>query len=97
MLMRHRLLLIGLVIALAMSAARAQSLEPSFDVASVKQNTSANDDGQWGIMPPTPTRLRIANTPLRFILHYAFDVRDHQLIGAPEWADSARFEPIDSA
>jgi len=79
-------------VAVVSLAPAAQAPRPSFDVASVKQNTSANDDGQWGIMPPTPTRLRIANTPLRFILHYAFDVRDHQLIGAPEWADSARFD-----
>lgn len=90
--MRCRLLLTCLVIALAMPAARAQSPEPSFDVASVKQNTSGNDSGQWGIMPPTPGRLRIANTPLRFILHYAFQIRDHQLIGAPDWIDSASFD-----
>ena len=64
----------------------------AFDVASVKENTSANDSGQWGIMPPTPGRMRITNTPLRFILHYAFQVRDHQLIGAPEWTESARFD-----
>lgn len=75
-----------------MSAAQAQSPEPSFDVASVKQNTSGNDGGQWGIMPPTPGRLRIANTPFRFILHYAFQIRDHQLIGAPDWIDSASFD-----
>jgi uncharacterized protein (TIGR03435 family) len=43
-------------------------------------------------MPPTPGRLRIVRTSLRFILHYAFQVRDHQLIGAPEWADSASFD-----
>jgi uncharacterized protein (TIGR03435 family) len=58
----------------------------------VKQNTSLDDTGQWGIMPPTPGRLRIINTPLRFILHYAFAVRDHQLIGAPGWADSVGFD-----
>ena len=64
----------------------------AFDVASVKENTSVNDSGQWGIMPPTPGRMRITNTPLRFILHYAFQVREHQLIGAPAWTESARFD-----
>ena len=89
----HRLLLLtGLGITLAMSVVLAQSSPPSFDVASVKPNTSADDTGQWGIMPPTPGRLRIINTPLRFILHYAFDIRDHQLIGAPEWVESASFD-----
>jgi uncharacterized protein (TIGR03435 family) len=90
--MRCELLLTGVVIALT-AAAPAQSPEqPSFDVASVKQNTTGNDSGQWGIMPPTPGRLRIANTPLRFILHYAFQIRDHQLIGAPDWIDSTSFD-----
>ena len=40
--------------------------------------------------------------PLRFILLDAFDLRDHQLIGAPEWTESARFDitatyPADAA
>jgi uncharacterized protein (TIGR03435 family) len=43
-------------------------------------------------MAPTPGRMRIVRTPLRFILHYAFQVRDHQLIGVPQWADSASFD-----
>ncbi len=85
------LLSVGIAL-MAAAIAAAQSPQPSFDVASVKENTSRNENGQWGIMPPTPGRLRIANTPLRFILHYAFHIRDHQLIGAPEWADSARFD-----
>ena len=78
--------------ALSVSRVLAQSPPASFDVASVKQNTSDNGNGQWGIMPPTPGRLRIINTPLRFILHYAFDIKDHQLIGAPDWAESASFD-----
>jgi uncharacterized protein (TIGR03435 family) len=78
--------------ALSVSRVLAQSPPASFDVASVKENRSSNESGQWGIMPPTPGRLQIANTPLRFILHHAFDIRDHQLIGAPEWADSASFD-----
>jgi uncharacterized protein (TIGR03435 family) len=62
----------------------------AFDVASVKENTSVSDTG--GIAPATPGRVRITNTPLRFILLHAFELMDHQLIGAPEWTESARFD-----
>ena len=64
----------------------------AFDVASVKEYASPSETAAFGIMPPTPGRMRIVRTPLRFILHYAFEVRDHQLIGAPDWADSASFD-----
>lgn len=74
----------------ALAAAVAQSPPPAFDVASVRENTSVSDTG--GIAPPTPGRLRITNTPLRFILLHAFQLMDHQLIGAPGWTESARFD-----
>jgi uncharacterized protein (TIGR03435 family) len=64
----------------------------SFDVASVKEHTSVSDSAAFGIMPATPGRMRITNTPLRFILHYAFQIRDHQLIGAPDWIESVAFD-----
>jgi hypothetical protein len=68
----------------------AQSPAARFDVASVKENTSVSDTG--GIAPATPGRVRITNMPLRFILLDAFRLMDHQLIGAPEWTESARFD-----
>lgn len=62
----------------------------AFDVASVKENTSVSDTG--GIAPATPGRVRITNMPLRLVLLDAFRLMDHQLIGAPEWTESARFD-----
>jgi uncharacterized protein (TIGR03435 family) len=73
----------------AMVAAQSQL---TFDVASVKEYTSPSETAAFGIMAPTPGRMRIVRTPLRFILHYAFQVRDHQLIGAPPWVDSVSFD-----
>jgi uncharacterized protein (TIGR03435 family) len=67
----------------------AQS-SPSFDVVSVKQNHSVGESGR--ISGPTPGRFTIANTPLRFIILYAFDLRDHQLVGVPEWAVETAFD-----
>src|SRR5262245_48000817 len=80
---------LGLALIVAVSTA-AQTPQRSFDVASVKENTSVGDTG--GYSPPTSGRLRITNTPLRFILMNAFELRDHQLIGAPAWTESARFD-----
>jgi uncharacterized protein (TIGR03435 family) len=74
----------------AMAVAAAQSLQPVFDVASVKENTSVSDTG--GIAPTMPGRVRIINMPMRFILLDAFRLMDHQLIGAPDWTESARFD-----
>ena len=68
----------------------AQPLQPAFDVASVKENTSGS--GAGGIAPPTPGRWRIINTPLRFILLEAFNLRDHELLGSPEWTESTAFD-----
>ena len=83
---------VGLVILGSVAGAVAQSPQLSFEVASVKENTSVSDTG--GISRATPGRLRITNTPLRFILLDAFQLLDHQLIGAPEWTESARFDII---
>jgi uncharacterized protein (TIGR03435 family) len=83
-----------LIVAAVVSVAALAAAQPqlAFDVASVKEYTSPSETAAFGIMPPTPGRMRIVRTPLRFIFHYAFQVRDHQLIGAPEWADSASFD-----
>ena len=82
--------LAGMTVVSAMAVAAAQSLQPVFDVASVKENTSVSDTG--GIAPTMPGRVRIINMPMRFILLDAFRLMDHQLIGAPDWTESARFD-----
>ena len=82
--------LAAFITAVALIHADAQSPQPSFDVASVKENTAVSDISS--ISGPLPGRFRVTNTPLRFILLHAFEVLDHQLIGAPGWTESARFD-----
>jgi uncharacterized protein (TIGR03435 family) len=84
------MLLAGIAVVIAAAIVAARSPQPSFDVASVKENTSSS--GAGGIAPPTPGRWRITNTPLRFIVLEAFGLRDHELIGAPEWTESTAFD-----
>jgi uncharacterized protein (TIGR03435 family) len=86
----RRAVLAGVAVMSALAVAAAQSTQPAFDVASVKENTSVSDGSS--ISGPLPGRFRITNTPLRFILLHAFQVLDHQLIGAPGWTESARFD-----
>jgi uncharacterized protein (TIGR03435 family) len=73
-----------------MEVAAAQSAQPAFEVASVKENTSVSENS--GISGPLPGRFRITNTPLRFILLHAFQVLDHQLIDVPGWTEAVRFD-----
>ncbi len=81
-------MLAGIVVIAAAGAAAAQP-PLAFDVASVKENTAVSDRGGPA---STPGRFRVTNSPLRFILLDAFGVMDHQLIGAPEWTESARYD-----
>jgi uncharacterized protein (TIGR03435 family) len=76
----------------AIAAARRQGTtsQPSFEVASVKPNNSAADSGR--ISGPAPGRFTVTNTPLRFIVLYAYQLLDHQLIAAPEWTFSSSFD-----
>jgi uncharacterized protein (TIGR03435 family) len=68
----------------------AQTPAPAFEVASVKPNTAVNAGGS--ISGPTPGRHTITNVPLRFIILDAYQLRDHQLIDAPDWTFSSAYD-----
>jgi len=70
-------------------SARAQPAR-TFEVASVKENTSASQTSFNS--GPAPGRYTAVNVPLRFIILDAFGLRTHQLSGAPEWTETARFD-----
>jgi uncharacterized protein (TIGR03435 family) len=91
--MKAAVLALGLAVAVTATALSQQSLAtPAFEVASVKENKSVGESGI--ISGPTPGRFTVTNIPLRFILMYAYDLRGHQLVGAPEWASTAAFDII---
>lgn len=69
--------------AVGMQIAPSTNAEPHFEVASVKINPKT--EGPSRISGPTPGRFVASNTPLRFLVLYAYELLDHQLIGAPEW------------
>ena len=86
----------GMVIPAAIAAlafvpvTSGQQSPPEFEVTSVKANHSLT--GPSAISGATPGRFVATNTPLRFIILYAYELMDHQLIGAPDWTASTGFD-----
>jgi uncharacterized protein (TIGR03435 family) len=65
-----------------------------FDVASVK----ANKSGPTNIMiRMLPSNFTVTNLPLRTLIMQAYRVSQYQLVGAPGWLDSERFDIIAKA
>jgi uncharacterized protein (TIGR03435 family) len=81
----------------AMSLARAQAPadKPKFEVASVRENT--NDDGKvmLGIQPGG--RFNAINAPLWELIRLAYAVQRTQLVGAPDWTETARYDIVAKA
>jgi uncharacterized protein (TIGR03435 family) len=68
----------------------AQEAQLSFEVASVKPNTSGELNGSVRIVPGG--RLRGINAPLRLFITAAWQIPDSRLAGGPGWVDSAKFD-----
>ena len=73
---------------IAMTAIAQSPPSPSFDVTSVKRNTSG---GPMRMMN-TPGNVSAFNIPLRQLIRQAYQVQDFQIIGAPDWANTDRFD-----
>jgi len=83
-----RMRLLPLACALVATASLAAQ-EPSFDVASIRpsQGTQSSD------IRPTPFgRLMATNTTTRALILRAYGLVDAQLIGAPAWLNTERYE-----
>jgi uncharacterized protein (TIGR03435 family) len=71
----------------------AQALQ--FEVASVKPMPEARAPQQAGMQPGG--RLFASNAPARLLIRVAYGLEEYQLIGGPDWMNSARFEVSASA
>jgi uncharacterized protein (TIGR03435 family) len=68
----------------------AQTPRPAFEVASIKLRTEPMDgvdfeDRQGG-------RLHVANNPISNVIRNAYGLRPFQLVGAPDWVNSDRYD-----
>jgi uncharacterized protein (TIGR03435 family) len=64
----------------------------TFEVASVKP--SGGDDHRVGIQFMPGGGLRTTGTTLKFLVTFAYDVRDFQVSGGPGWINSDRFDIV---
>ena len=77
--------LAGVSLVAATLPEQAATDSAQFDVVSVKENTSADQEGHFR---SSPSRFTVTNIPLRAIILHAYQLLDHQVIGAPEWTDT---------
>ena len=68
---------------------------PRFEVASVKPNKSGDGPISMGTQPGG--RLTMVNVPLRLLIRNAYQVQDFQLVNAPDWINSERFDIVAKA
>ena len=64
--------------------------QPTFDVVSIRPNNALDRSGM--ISSPAAGQFHISNLPARAIVNYAYDLRDLELVDAPEWTRTERFD-----
>ena len=77
------------------SAPDAVSSTATFEVASIKPNKSG--DGRVMLAMPPTGRITATNIPVRLLLQQAYQVQPFQIIGAPNWIASDRFDIVAKA
>jgi uncharacterized protein (TIGR03435 family) len=82
------------VAALALLLAQTTASGPTFEVATIKRNTSGSEaarfSGQTG-------RVTITNNPLRNIIRNAWGLQGFQIVGGPEWMNTERWDIVAKA
>jgi uncharacterized protein (TIGR03435 family) len=81
---------LSLLAALLTATLAAQSF--SFEAASVKPANPNNPPGQ-GVSRAPGGRFNAVNTPVRFLIAYAYQLQNYQLVG-PEWIANERFDIV---
>ena len=87
--MRVRALICAVCVAAGLSLVRGQ--EPSFDVVSVKVNTSGDPVSRMSA-PAGTGRFEATNTGVRMLILNAYGIPDFQLVGGPSWIDSVHVD-----
>jgi uncharacterized protein (TIGR03435 family) len=63
----------------------------TFDAASIKLNKSG-ETAPSGISASKPGRFEVTNTPLKFVILYAWHLLNHELVDLPAWAENEAFD-----
>jgi uncharacterized protein (TIGR03435 family) len=97
----HSTTVIGLSLLLISSSfVRAQSPvstteKPKFEVASVRPNTADDGKVMMGIQPGG--RYNAVNVPVWDLIRQAYGLQRFQLVGGPDWMESARYDIVAKA
>jgi len=84
-----RLTLIAIVLGASTALAQSQVAPlPKFDVVSIKPNTSGDLNAGFNSFP---RRFEAKNVWLRYLIQFAWNIKDFQLSGGPGWAASDRY------
>jgi uncharacterized protein (TIGR03435 family) len=78
-----------------LAAPRQQNPLPAFEVVSVKRNLSNSDRQSMQLLPGG--RAVVTNAPLRRVILTAYGLYPQQLVGAPDWIESERFDIVAQA
>jgi len=81
-------LAVYLAVALSLIVITATAQSPAFDVTSVKRNTA----GGPMRMLNAPGNFNAANIPVTQLIRMAYQMQDFQIVGAPSWANTDRFD-----
>jgi uncharacterized protein (TIGR03435 family) len=92
----HALLALTTLRAAAAQAPQAPTAGAfSFDAASIKVNNSGERPTSMRTLPGG--RIEGTNRTLKLLIQNAFELQDFQIVGGPEWIDSARFDVVATA
>jgi bla regulator protein blaR1 len=91
MLVKLAILAAGAAVSLAQTPAPAAA-QLQFEVASVKPNTSMS--GNSGLNRGPGGTMTATDVSLRFLVAFAYDVRDYQLAGGPSWMDKDKYDIV---
>ena len=90
--MKRLALLVTVMLAVQVGA---QEPAQTFEVASIRRNTSGEPFINIGMAPGG--RLNFTNVPLRQLIIRAYGVQPFQIIGGPDWLTSDRFDVVAKA
>jgi bla regulator protein BlaR1 len=76
----------------AQTPAKDLEKSPAFEVASIKPAEPGARG--MGVQRQAGGRVNMKNVTLRLLITMAWDIRDHQLIGAPGWFDNEHFDIV---
>lgn len=69
--------------------------KPKFEVASVRPNTSGDGKVMLGIQPGG--RFNALNVPLWDLIRQAYNLQRSQIVGGPDWLETARYDIVAKA